>query len=127
MLGKSSECVLRNLCGLRFTKRLGTFLRQAKDTAGGQWTRLDLNPDALLEEEGAVPDMHFDELLEGAGPLTVASKRVAEQDASHAVSCFEPQGSHALSQYHFKSVVCIESIVEGERSTPYLRGRGGVR
>ena len=60
--------------------------RQAKDTADGQWTRLDLNTDALLDEEGAAPDMRFEELPEGAGPPSVASTRVAEHDASHAVS-----------------------------------------
>ena len=57
---------------------------QARDTGGGQWTRLDLNSDALLEEEGAAPDMQFEELLQGAGPPTVASRRLAEHDASHA-------------------------------------------
>lgn len=64
---------------------------QARDTGGGQWTRGDLNPDALLDEEGAVPDMRFEELPEGqglghsAGRRTVAGMRQAEQDASHEV------------------------------------------
>ena len=55
---------------------------QATDTGGGQWTRLDLNSDALLEEEGAAPDMRFEELREG--PLPV-SRLAARHDASHEV------------------------------------------
>ena len=55
---------------------------QATDTAGGQWTRLDLNSNALLEEEGAAPDMRFEELREG--PLPV-SRLSARHDASHEV------------------------------------------
>ena len=79
---------------------------QATDTASGQWTRLDLNPDALLEEEGAAPDMQFEELKDA--PQAV-SRQAAKHDASHQVltcscaaictSLLQARHKHALAKH----------------------------
>ena len=68
---------------------------QATDTASGQWTRLDLNPNALLEEEGAAPAMRFEELKDA--PQAV-NGQAAKHDASHEVLVLSMRLQHALQQ-----------------------------